>query len=320
VLNPSTTTTVRLTGKITGGAANQTFRLADSGTVSNNYNVLVLDNSSNSFQGNIEILRGTLAFTSNAALGNASNKILLSADSASSSLRFDANNITLASTHQIVLNNSANPFPINVRTYTGTIAGPITGGNAGATFVKQGTGKLILAGTNTYAGSTQIDAGILEIGTGGTLPGGNVIDNATLAFNSTAATTWNNAISGTGGLVKDNSGTLTLTASDTYSGTTRILNGTLTLSAGGQLPNSAVENNSAFKITGGTNHSVLSIVGTGTLYIKGPNTQLTTTSIVQDSLIIDSAAETLPVPEPGMFALLAMFGIAALCMKVKLRR
>lgn len=255
--NPSSTTTVRLKGRLTGGSAGQTFRLVDSGTTLNHKNVLILDNASNDFVGDIEMWRGTLAFTSNGALGGTSNKILLSTENVSGALRFDSDNIAVGASREIILYNTDRPFPVNVQSFTGTIACPITGGSLGATFLKQGSGNLILSAT------------------------------------------------------------------DSFLGTTNIADGTLTLNAAGQILNSPINNNGVFVVTGGTSHSVVSIFGDGTTFV-GPDTTLTTASLTQDSLVIGDAPAAMsslaptdetaaaPVPEPSGTLSLALAAMAAL--------
>ncbi|MCC6127001.1 MAG: autotransporter-associated beta strand repeat-containing protein [Pirellulales bacterium] len=176
IINPAGSTSVRLTGKISGGAAGQTYRLVDSGAALNHDNVLILDNALNDFRGNIEMWRGTLAFTSNAALGYSTNKIFLSTEDTGGALRFDANNITIGSTRQIVLYNADRPFPVNLQNYTGTIACPITGGSAGATLLKRGTGNLILAGSNTFLGTTEIVEGTLTLDATGQIPNSPILN------------------------------------------------------------------------------------------------------------------------------------------------
>jgi fibronectin-binding autotransporter adhesin len=101
-----------------------------------------------------------------------------------------------------------------------------------------GTGTTVLTGNNTYAGSTTISAGTLQIGNGGTTgslgTATTVTDNANLTFNlgSTTTTTINATIVGTGNLTQAGAGTTILAANNTYSGTTTISAGTLQVGSG----------------------------------------------------------------------------------------
>ena len=157
---PASATTVRLTGQLTGGAAGQVFRLTDSAASGNHNNVLVLDNPANNFHGTIEMWRGTLAFTSDAALGNADNDIRHYTENLNGSIRFDADNITLNAGRNIQLYGSNASFPFNTQGFTGTINGAISGNGV---VVKQGTGTLILNGSNSYPGTTQVTQGTLLV-------------------------------------------------------------------------------------------------------------------------------------------------------------
>jgi fibronectin-binding autotransporter adhesin len=86
---------------------------------------------------------------------------------------------------------------------------------------------------NTYSGGTTINAGVLQLGNGGTSGSvvGNVTDNGTLVFNRSDMVTFAGLISGSGNLNQIGSGTTILTADNTYSGGTTITAGALQLTA-----------------------------------------------------------------------------------------
>lgn len=134
------------------------------------------------------------------------------------------------------------------------------GGINGAGLMVNGGGTLILDGTNTYTGTTTIQAGnILKVGTGtdsGTLGTGDVVNDGTLIFDRTGSVTVAGALSGTGAIIvnsaelainpttvgtvagpisgtgsirKGGNGTLVLSGANTYTGPTNIDQGTLAI-------------------------------------------------------------------------------------------
>ncbi len=112
------------------------------------------------------------------------------------------------------------------RADTVTFAGAISGMGA---LVHAGSGITILTGENTYTGGTTVGAGTLQIGNGGTSGSivGNVIDNATLAFNSSDTVTFPGIISGTGSVVQAGAGATVLSGANTYGGGTTLASGTI---------------------------------------------------------------------------------------------
>jgi autotransporter family porin len=94
--------------------------------------------------------------------------------------------------------------------------------------VKEGAGVLTLTGTNTYSGGTTVSAGTLKGNTSSLQ--GNITNNATVNFTQSTDGAYTNVMSGTGALIKEGAGVLTLSGINTYSGTTSINAGTLLLS------------------------------------------------------------------------------------------
>jgi fibronectin-binding autotransporter adhesin len=117
-----------------------------------------------------------------------------------------------------------------------TVNGPIVENPANAVLTKAGGGTLVLTSNdNSYTGSTIISAGTLQLGAGGMTGSilGDVTNDGTLAFNRSNTLTFAGAISGSGTVLQQGSGTTVLTADNTYTGDTAIAAGTLQLGNGG---------------------------------------------------------------------------------------
>ena len=143
---------------------------------------------------------------------------------------------------------------------------------------KTGGGKLILGGANTFTGPAYINAGTLQVGTGGAV---GSIDNSTgvtnrgtLAFNRTGSVTFALPVSGSGGLSQLGSGIVTLTGNNSFSGATFISPGTLQVGNGGTVGSlgtspSAVNNGSMIFNRSDSVSFAGPISGSGTLVNQG---------------------------------------------------
>ncbi|MGM4714316.1 autotransporter-associated beta strand repeat-containing protein, partial [Salmonella sp. NW1250] len=155
---------------------------------------------------------------------------------------------------------------------------------------KSGDGTLTLSGSNTYTGGTTINDGTLIATSVDALGSGDVTDNATLALNTGG--TFDNAISGSGQVVKSGDDVLTLSGANSYSGGTLISDGTLVASNVEALGSGDVTNDAVLELnTGGTFDNTISgsgrVVksGDGALTLSGANSYSGGTLISDGTLI-----------------------------------
>lgn len=102
-------------------------------------------------------------------------------------------------------------------------------GNGGAAaFTKAGLGKLTLGADANFSGIVTISGGVLQLGNGGStgLVSGAITNNAGLEVKLAGGSILPNLISGTGSVVHSGTGSLNLSALNTYSGTTSITSAT----------------------------------------------------------------------------------------------
>ncbi len=114
----------------------------------------------NTYLGAAYLYGGTLGINSNASLGNAANTLYLQVGSSTAGgLEFLNGGINVA--QSVVLSSSTPTRIVSNGSDVNTISGVISGDGR---LFKAGFGTLILSGTNTYSGGTEIDAGTLSVG------------------------------------------------------------------------------------------------------------------------------------------------------------
>jgi autotransporter-associated beta strand protein len=251
------------TGSITGGT------LIKQGT-----GILSL-NTSNSYTGDTTLRAGILQLGHVSALGI--GRLTISGGNLDSSVvnLVNANNnaqswnadFTFVGTENLNLGTGAVTLNANrqvtVVANTLTVGGVIGGGNFALT--KAGTGTLTLTGANVYSGGTNVIAGTLQIGAGGSVGSGAVTNNATFDVARAGLTTA--AITGTG--------TTNVTASGASLTASSIRQTNLTIGAG----------NTVTVAPNGTNSSV-SILNS--LNLAGGATPTGTLDLKDNDLIIKS--------------------------------
>jgi autotransporter-associated beta strand protein len=131
--------------------------------------------------------------------------------------------ISLGNGYALTVDNSGN---------SSVLSGVISG--TGVSVSKLGAGVLTLTGNNTYTGGTSIDTGSTLVAgnaaTSGLLGTGAITNNGVLSFKRSDAISVADIISGTGIVKQEGSGTLTLSATNTYEGGTQVNAGTLAIS------------------------------------------------------------------------------------------
>jgi len=201
-----------LSGVIGNGASAGSLQKTDSGT-------LALTGV-NTYTGGTVISGGTLSVSSDDNLGAGMGALVLNGGT------LQINGHTFNSTTRAIsvtalgsgldIADAANTFTLNQ-----AISGSGGLGLAGA-------GTLKLTGANTYGGATTIDSdSTLQLGDGGSIAHG-ITDNGTLVFNHSDALNAGNVISGSGSLIQQGSGSVTLSGDDSaFTGTTTVANGSL---------------------------------------------------------------------------------------------
>ncbi len=166
------------------------------------------------FSGPTTISGGTLLLGAANALGNTSSIKFAAAGSVLQYSSASPSTTVWADVSARIVNSSS-PMVIDVASTATVIYGSGLAASNTAGLVKQDTGTLILTGASAFTGGTTVSGGTLQIGNGGTTGSvpGDIVDNATVAFNRSGIVAVNGNITGAGLLAQNGTGTLVLAGS-----------------------------------------------------------------------------------------------------------
>jgi fibronectin-binding autotransporter adhesin len=293
-------------------------------------NGTVTVSGANTYGGVTKVISGTLNAGSATALGSQTSLQLTSGTLNLSGFNVGVGSITGDTASSI--NLGSNTLTMQNDAANTVYAGAIVGTGAINIIV---TGNLDLTGNNnTYSGGTTIGSGnvyadnsnsadsatgsgTVTIGVGGSLTIGNdsatgyvanipIVDNGTVDFSRTDSISFPNQITGTGAVIVQDGGTITLTGNNTYTGLTNIT--LATLKAGSSTALGSGTTALSFNFSGGTldlngfNISIGSIEGGGSGTINLGGNTLTiggvTGSTTFDGSIVGTGGITLVGPGP----------------------
>ncbi len=239
----------------------------------------------NTYSGGTTLDSGTLAITQDAAIPT------------TGALTFAGGTLQL-NNYTSSLNFSNENVQIGAATGTAATLAGVIGGTSLLTY--DGPGTLILTGANTYSLGTLVNAGTLEINTGGTLGNGSglltIQTGATVQVNTNVATaglsgagslvlntsgtgytandttinTFSGVISGVGNFTQAGTGTEILSGANTYTGTTTISGGTLEFTGDTSGLTGGIADNASLDMAQTANSSLAGVIsGSGTLIDNG---------------------------------------------------
>ena len=250
VVNFTSSGTNTLSGYL-GGWVSAAMNQSGSGTT--------IISGNNQFYGTTNITAGVLQLNSQNAAQDSTVNV-----GVDNSLVFGTSPVSLgglAGSGNVVMVNGTNAIALTIGlnnidcTYFGALSG------SSSSLTKSGSGTLTLAGSNTYSGGTTISTGTLQLGDGtsghdGSLATNYMTNNGTVIFNLSGSQTAGYIIAGSGAVIKSGSGTLALSAANSFTGGITLNAGTLAVNnsttALGANSNTLVINGGALDNTSGT--------------------------------------------------------------------
>ncbi|WP_233235904.1 autotransporter-associated beta strand repeat-containing protein [Bordetella sp. LUAb4] len=255
-----TTTPIRVD---TGATATLGVPLTGAGGLSKENGGTLVLTSPNTYTGGTTVASGTLQVSADNQLGDAAGAVNLNGGTLAI-----ADAAYAGTDRAVTLGAAGGDIAVVAAGQDFTLGQALTGSGA---LTKSGAGTLVLASGSNYSGGTHITGGTLA-GDSASLQGSiNSAAGTTLRFDQSTDGSFNGSLAGSGQLVKNGTGALTLTQPNSYTGGTQINTGTL-IGDTGSLQGNIVDNASLVfnQTTDGTFNGTLS--GTGSLTKRGAGT------------------------------------------------
>jgi len=252
-------------GNISCGSGSQTCSGVISGTIVNKTESGILKITGNcTYTGNTNINGGTFCIGNGSSIGTISSVSNIITNSGCT-FKIDRNT-DINFSNNISTDNGNFSCGSGTQSYTS----PITGfGSQKCNKTESGTLKLKAACTHT--GQTQISSGTLHLeGSGSCNNTSNYLNNGNLVISKLTTLTISVPITGTGSLSNISTGTLILTANNTYSGSTTISSGKLKINSPGSISSTTTATNSQLQGLNGTYGPI--ILGSGGVLLAGDET------------------------------------------------
>jgi autotransporter-associated beta strand protein len=268
---------------------------------------LVVGGTSNVYTGATTVSAGTLQLGAANALSSSS--ALSVASGATFDLNWGNNQTVGALSGAGSINIRGNTFTVGDSTDS-TFSGVLSDNGAYGSLVKQGTGTLTLTGANTFAGTTTINAGVLNVQNSAALGGatyGNAVANGAalqlqggIALNESSFSITGSGIGGTGAFrnisgANSYTGALALSGASTVAsdGGSLTLSGAVSLGTGTTLTTRATGGDLIFSGTiTGSSDVMKTGSGTVTFSGSGANSYGGTTTVAEGTLQLNKTAGT----------------------------
>lgn len=241
------------------------------GNITTNATLLIQQNSSGTYAGNIDGTGAVVKTGSGMVTFSGAHTYTGGTVVSAGTLQGTTANIqgSVANNSSVIFNQAAD----------GTYSGNMTGTGS---LIKLGAGTVVMTGANSYTGGTSVLTGALQ-GNSTSLQG-NIVNNTLVIFDQAEEGTYAGSLSGLGSLSKQSAGQLSLTGDHTLAGTTTVSEGRL--SVNGTLASAGGVSVEPPAILAGTGTIIANVLAEGTV---APGNSIGTLNLVGDQTLASTS-------------------------------